>query len=290
MKKFRNYILTFAFTLLSVFVVNSKVAFAEETEEPTVDPTESYVIINPDSEGKASNVYKVVVSGEGESAVEEDKQYTNSRNIVVSINLPQEELVKYDDQFAVCETIVTATSTSERCANYLMSDGNAYFQLTSKNDGEKEVIVVFKGVKKDSNNNYPDLTLKKKLVLDTIGPVIDITGGEYIFIPLGKRYEEQGATCTDDSGVILNACTVSYKEANIDMKSTKYQYVRYSAQDFLGNETIVVRKILVEQEKPEVEKDYSVWIYSGIGVAILSAFLFIQVWKNKEKQKNQSVL
>lgn len=289
MKKIKEYVLIFMLALLGIFVVNGNVVCAEETGDES-DPTENYVVVNPDSKGEPSNVYEVVISGEGENQVTQSKQYTNSRNLVIKINFPSTEVLKYDDQFAVCEVIATANSTKERCANYLISEEVAHFQLTSKNDGEKEVNITFKGVKFDSNNHYPDLVLNKKIVLDTIGPVIDLTGGEYIFIPLGKNYEEQGATCTDDSGVVLKSCTVEYKQPNIDMKSETYQYIRYSAKDFLDNETIVVRKVLVEQEKEVEKKDYSVWIYSGIGVAILSAFLFIQVWKNKEKQKNQSVL
>ena len=128
------------------------------------------------------------------------------------------------------------------------------------------------------------------MILDTIGPIINITGGEYVFVPLDQNYVEQGATCTDDSGVLLGECSVDYEETEIKKNVNSYQYVRYTAKDFLGNETNVVRKILVEIEKPVEKKNYTYWIVAGVGVALLSAFLFLQVWKNKEKQKNQSVL
>ena len=73
------------------------------------------------------------------------------------------------------------------------------------------------------------------------------------------------------------------------MTNDSYQYIRYKAVDFLGNESNAVRKILVEIEVEEQDNSLY-WIGAGFGVSILAALLFIQVWKNKEKQKNQSVL
>ena len=172
----------------------------------------------------------------------------------------------------------------KKCVSYYTDEEKVYFQLSDTQDGEKEIQITFKGV-----GGEKDVTLKRYITLDTTGPVITLNNGEYLYIPLGESYVEHNATCTDDSGVVYGECVVTIGEVNIDMSNGDYQYVRYTATDFLNNEVNVVRKILVEVEKDD-SNNTMYWIGAGIGIAVVAALLFIQVWKNKEKQKNQSVL
>lgn len=265
--------------VVGVFVINNQLVSAEDEETVSV---EDLIVINPNSKGEPVDVYDIEEKDEeGNVLTVSKKQFTKSRDITILISISDEDLNGYQETFTVCEIIPGSSKDTEKCANYSKNEKKIYFQISGKNDGEKEIKINFSG----SSN----LTINKKIILDTIGPSITLNGGNYMYIPLGGRYEEKNATCTDDSGVVLGDCAVTVEEANIDMNKATYQYVRYTAVDFLGNETNAVRKVLVEIEV-EGEDNTVFWIGAGFGIAVLSALLFLQVWKNKEKQKNQSVL
>lgn len=270
MKKFKNYIYAIAVLLFAVFMMNNKSVLAAEE----VDSEDVYAVINPNSNGDPSYKY-------------DDVQYARARDITITIKLDDEKLKAYDNKFDICEQIPESTAGNvrlqEKCSYYLKSSKTNSFQLTGRQDGEKTIHIYFYS---NYDNKAKAQTIVKKIVLDTTGPVIDLTKGEYIYLPKGQTYQEPGATCEDDSGVILGECQVTIGEANIDMNKEGYQYIRYTAQDFLGNEVNVVRKIMVEITEEKSNNLY--WIASGIGVAILAAFLFLTVWKNKEKQKQQN--
>ena len=199
-------------------MVENKFALAEEPsdteiiEDPNLDSEDAYVVINPNSNGEASFKYDAA-------------QYTRSRDITINIKMSDEELTSYESLFDVCEIIPanTADNTAEKenCSFFLTSDEENIFQLTGRKDGEKTLSIYFYS-KAEGQNNYGNKakiskTVVKKIVLDTTGPVISITGGEYMYIPYGQSYKENGATCVDDSGVTLGSCVVTVGEANIDM-------------------------------------------------------------------------
>ena len=233
------------------------------------------VVINPNSVGEPKNMY-------------DDIQYTSSRDIDIAINIDEDVLANYDPLFKICEIIpgstIDQTREQEKCSTYSSEQGIKKFQLSGRGDGEKTIKITFSYVSGGLSGTY---TETKKIVLDTTGPVIDLTGGEYVYLLQGETYSELGATCTDDSGVNLEACTVEIGEANIDMNKKGYQYIRYRAEDFLGNEVNVNRKVVVEIPEEKSSGVYY-WVAAGIGIALLAAFLFIKVFQNKEKQKNQS--
>ena len=171
------------------------------------------------------------------------------------------------------------------CSTYLILEDEYNFQIPGMGDGEKTIKIYIHSL---GNQQGSLKTITKKIFLDTTAPVITLKEGAYIFLSKGQKYVEPGATCEDDSGLITGECNVAIQDVEIDMHSKDYQYIRYTAKDFLGNETNAVRVIMIEV--PEKDTDYTFWIFAGIGIAILAAFLFLQAWKNKEKQKNQSVL
>ena len=163
--------------------------------------------------------------------------------------------------------------------------------LTGYEDAVKETarltdrrIEIDEGLKQVLNSK-----LQYAIENSSINPIIEIT----YFLPddrkKGGKYVEKGATCVDDSGVFGGECVVEIEPANIDLNVDGYQYVRYTATDFFGNEVNAVRKVLVETKGEESNK-LTTWIGIGLGVAILSSFLLLVAWQNKEKQKNQSVL
>ena len=264
MKKIKSKIFMFVAILLGVFVMSSNNVKA--TEE---------VVFNPDSNGTATHVY-------------EDVQYTSARDIDIKINIEQEDLDEFDTMFDVCEFIpastINNTKSQDKCSSYLTEQGVIRFQISGRGDGEKKISLYFYSDFSDKNSIVK--TIEKKIVLDTTGPIIDLTGGEYIYLLQDEEYEELGATCTDDSGVTNETCEIDIGEANIDKHKEGFQYIRYTAEDFLGNEVIATRKIVVEI--PEKKVNYTYWIFAGIGIAILAAGLFVVVLKNKDKQKQQS--
>ena len=266
MKRVKNYLGLLILMMAAFFIVENHLCKASEQ-----------VVINPSSSGEASNMYEGI-------------QYTRARDIIVKINIDESELALYDDYFDICEVIPASSIDNvvahENCSYYYTENGSNAFQISGRHDGEKVLNIYFYS---SYENKAKSKTITKTIVLDTTGPLITLNGGEYIYIPLVESYEELGATCVDDSGYTGAECSVTIGEANIDMKKQGYQYIRYTAVDFLGNEENVLRKVLVEIEE-EKSNSYLYWVGAGIGIAILAAFLFIHVWKYKEKQKNQSVL
>lgn len=272
MKKIKKIIFTFIFMLVCFFVFQNNMVLAADT----TDLNDELIVINPNSSNEPN--YKI-----------DDVQYTRSRDITIKTLIDDETLETYDTRFRICEHIPADSADNireqERCSYYLTSSKENSFQLVGRNDGEKTLNIYF-------YSNYATQTkvktVTKKIVLDTTGPIITLTNGEYVFVPQGERYEEPGATCLDDSGVVSEECYVEIEEASIDMNQEGYQYIRYTATDFLGNEVNVVRKVMVEIKKEKSNNTY--WYLAIGGIVVLALALGYVVIKNKEKQKNQSVL
>ncbi len=294
MKNLKKYIFMMAAMFLMFFAANDSVVKADE--EPSV--TLEDVVINANSSGEASNVYEVQVEIEDdndeefETYIKVKKQYTRTRDITITINIDEETLLTYDTKFDVCEIIPEGTAGNVReeqeCSYYSTSHKVHNFQISGRNDGEKHLKIIF-------YSNYATKAVSKSyekaINLDTTGPVITLEKGEYIFLPAGQTYTEPGATCIDDSGIVNEGgCVVEFdKNPQIDMQKSGYQYLRYTATDFLGNEVNVLRKVMVEVAPPKEGIDYY-WFFAIGFVVIVAGFLGYTVIKNKDKQKNQSVL
>lgn len=300
MKKITKYMFYSIFSLIMLFIVNNK-------EIKAFDSWGSVnVVLNADSNGNPTNVYdkgEEIVNEEGVSVtIYKKAQYTISRDIEISAYFT-EDITDVVREFGVCEVIPenTENNTTEisYCSTYevrpeavtvVNSEGQeenkfvlkGILQLRGIEDGEKEINIIFV-------NGADRVTYTKYINLDTMGPVINLEGGEYIYLPSGEEYQEPGATCDDDSDIKTDTCAVIIEEKTIATNKEGYQYIRYTATDFLGNETNVLRKIMVEI--PTDEGGISLyWIIAGIIVLVVSAFLVYTVVKNKEKQRNQSVL
>ncbi len=283
MNKIKKYLFIFMLVLIGAFMDGeSFIIRAEEEEEQqpveveNLDANDQYIIIQGSETEKYNNVL-----------------YTTIRRITLKNIISQEDLDDYDSRVKVCEFIPEGNMENavdqEYCIGYPVADEEYVFQLYGFQDGKKTITLYFYNKGNYDVESQIARTIVKEIVLDTTGPVIDITGGEYVYIPSGGKYVEEGATCVDDSGVVLGECVVTVEEANIDMNESGYQYVRYTATDFLGNEVSVVKKVLVEIKEDNSDQ-VIYWIGLGVGVAIIAAFLLLHAWKNKEKQKNQSVL
>ena len=267
-----------------------------------IKASEEMVIINANSNGEPTNVYEFEIAPEeGEEIptepLTETKQFTRTRDISITIKLDETLDARYVDEFEVCEIIpegnIGNSSKIEMCSNYSLKDDVSIFQLSSRNDGEKTLAIRIDYYLLGNNDEYNvpgAVNIEKKITLDTTGPVITLTGGEYVYIPKGETYVELNATCEDDSGVVAEGgCAVVIEETKINMRKTGYQYIRYTATDFLGNETTVLRKVMVEVVNDDGGGG-QFWFFAGGALIITILTVTYFVIKNKEKQKNQSVL
>ena len=295
MKKIRNYIFSIVMMMIAFFVVIEKDIKAAEAD----------VVINPDSNNKPLNVHKVYILDEENSTEEETvykeetKQFTSARDIRFKIILDDDNELLYEDNFTVCEIVPPGglgnnSVNAKLCSEYSLEDGVHYLQISGREDGEKEIVVRLNYWAKGAGGQYTvqgSEEISKKIVLDTTGPIIDLTGGEYIYLPKGQKYVEQKATCVDNSALTNKeyACTVEVEEANIDMTKSGFQYVMYKAEDFLGNDTTIRRKVMVEVDIDDKGIDMYWYFAIGLVIVVRLALTYIVI-KNKEKQKNQSVL
>lgn len=294
MKKINKCFYMIIAMLLSIFIIKSNVVNAEGE---VIAPVVPKVVINADFSGKASNVFSVAIDSgnkneNGDPIYNiENRQYTRSRDIVITINLSEQELIDYDNKFNICEVIPSSDTSSsgetERCSFYSITKKSHNFQIYGTNDGKKEIRVYFYS---NFANQSIAASASNLIYLDTVGPAISLNGGEYVFVPSGKKYSDQGATCEDGSDIVSeNGCNVVTQSYEIDYKKDGYQYIRYTAVDFLGNETNMLRKVMVEQKSEK--KGLDLYWYFAIGaVVIVTLAMGYIVIKNKEKQKNQSVL
>ncbi len=282
MKKIRMYLYTLILALVSIFVMHSNNLFAMEE-----------VVINPNSNGEATYIFDVnEQTGTKENGEPEyglvSKQFAKSRDISVKLILDEEALALYDSKFTICEVIpennAGNTRETRECSTYLTSKSINGIQLKGRGDGEKTIEI---NLFSSYANGTIAKTITRKIYVDTTGPVITLNGGEYLYLTSGEKYQELGATCVDANNVEGYTCKVVVEKANINMSNPDFQYVKYTATDFLGNEVNVYRKVLVEVKK---KKSYMKLIIGIGGVIVLAGGLTYIVLRNKEKQKNQSVL
>lgn len=275
------------FLLFCSFSIKAK---AEGTQEPSVVED---VVINANANGASTNIYDVIITKgeEGQPNVVEKKQFTRTRDISININIDEETLSSYDEIFQVCELIPEGTMNNtreeERCSQYSLNETNYKFQIVSPNDGEKGILIYFY-----ADYATEDVTNKisKNIILDTTGPSINLIGGEYVYVSKGQKYVEPNATCDDDSLVKLtDSCVVIIEEKTIDPNKEGFQYIRYTATDFLGNETNALRKVMIEVKKENDGIDWY-WYFAIGAVGLTTLTVGYIVIKNKDKQKNQSVL
>lgn len=289
--------------VFAIFAFENTSVFATEgtggEQEPA--PVLEMVVINANSNGVSSEIHSVVVLDEADedgdglgdvtgAPVAENKQFTRTRDITITINISDDDIGSYDSRFDICEIIPEGNAGNvrqeEKCSFYMINKKTHNFQLSGRGDGEKEIKVYFYS---NYENKAVKDTITKKIVLDTTGPSITLNGGEYIYIPVKETYTELNATCVDDSLVVNGACSVVVGDTTIDKKKAGFQYIRYTATDFLGNEVNVLRKVMVEIKTEEKGIDLY-WYFAGGLVLIVAGFLTVKVIKNKDEQKNQSVL
>lgn len=285
MKKVEKYLITIITMLFMFFVFNNHI----------VGALQDFVVINADANGNPTNIHVVETGIDEQTGIPktESKQFTRTRDVTLTVNAPTSILEKYED-FIVCDVVIISESQkkidSDNCPKYSLRQNVHNYQLQLESDGEKEIAIIFNYLGKNNWNSLQDDIIVKKIVLDTTGPVISLEGGEYVYIPLGKSYSELGASCEDDSIVKVDGgCKVVIEESDIDASKSGFQYIRYTAVDALGNESNILRKVMVEVKSEGGGID--LYWYFAIGALVITIMsVSYAVIKNKEKQRNQSVL
>jgi len=287
MGKIKKYLFVFAMAIFMGALFDSQPVFAETKAGEELDRYYGYFTFNPDANGNPSNVFSVdeVINEDTGETIQKQVQYTRSRDIIISFDFPEEELSR-TTSIDVCETIsansIGAAQDKKECTKYFVDDKEVIYQIVGRQDGEKVLYVTL---------NYSSgghLSVGKTIYLDTTGPVIDLKGGEYVYVAKGEKYSELGAEC-EDANELSKTCSVDIEKKEIDMNKSGFQYIIYTAKDFLGNETNVSRKIMVEVKKDEGGIDMF-WFFAIGAIVITALSLTYIVIKNKDKQKNQSVL
>ena len=198
MGKIKKYLFIYAIAVFMGALFTAQPVCADENAGEGLEKYYEYFVFNPDANGDPSNVYSVdeIINSDTGETVQKQIQYTRSRDITISFDFPEEELTNVTS-IDVCETIpansIGASQDKKVCTTYFTDDKEVMYQIVGRQDGEKTLYVTL---------NYSSgghLGVGKTIYLDTTGPVIDLEGGEYIYIPKGKKYSEPGATCKDDN-------------------------------------------------------------------------------------------
>ncbi len=102
----------------------------------------------------------------------------------------------------------------------------------------------------DSDHNT-SMVKRTVVVQDLEGPEIVLNGDKKVYVALGNKYEDEGATAVDAcDGDVSDSLSV---EGKVDTDTCGVYTVTYSASDASGNETTATRMVYVYQKQPDVE-------------------------------------
>ncbi|MFT6779748.1 MAG: hypothetical protein ACJAV1_003692 [Paraglaciecola sp.] len=179
--------------------------------------------------GTYAVVYSAKDSAGNESSVERTVIVNDVVAPVISLNGPQSITLEfgksYDEQ--------GATATDD-------VDGNVEVTIDgSIGEGIGSYTIIYSAVDKAGNQSSTNRTV---VVEDLVGPVITLNGAVSMNLEFGKPYDEQGASATDDvDGQVEVTVEGSVGEA------IGIYMVSYLATDKAGNESIIERRVKVEQ-------------------------------------------
>ena len=238
------------------------------------------IIINSDAQGKPTHVYDHI-------------QYSPSRVLNITIDFNEIELSeKYSGEVYFFESGVAKYS-------YWEADKHGFnFGLESYGDGIKRIdvyllkkneVIDLNGDVRNQLKSRAEL-ISKEIYLDTIGPNISITGGQWVLVKAGERYKAQAATCVDavfseDECVVTNDANI----IDLDYSSSKHQIITYEAKDKLGNVRTLHVNVKIEQ-KEDNSGVVTTWVTIGCVLAITATVLGYILIRNNEKKKKISYI
>jgi hypothetical protein len=179
--------------------------------------------------GTYAVVYSAKDSAGNESSVERTVIVNDVVAPVISLNGPQSLNLGFGDPYS--EQGATARDDV---------DGNIEVTINgSIREGIGSYTIIYSAVDKSGNQSSTNRTV---VVEDLVGPVITLNGTVSINLEFGKSYDEQGATATDDVDGDVDVTV----EGSVGEDIGIYM-VSYLATDNAGNQSIIERRVKVEQ-------------------------------------------
>lgn len=123
-------------------------------------------------------------------------------------------------------------------------------QVNKEQINEKEYNLVY--MVEDSSGNKAS-KIRKVYIVDDIAPVIKLNGNANIQILLNSKYEEQGATASDEKDGDLTSKIET--KGNVDTSKAGTYTITYKVVDSSGNETTKTRKVTVSPKKEQVQNN-----------------------------------
>ena len=165
---------------------------------------------------------------------------------VIDEDAPQLELIG-DEELKVCSIKNYIEPGYSSIDNY---DGDI------TNDVVKEYIKddIIEYISKDSSDNVSKVT-RKLVEVDDQKPEIKLNGNATIYLSVGAKYEEKGASASDNCDEDLSDKIVT--EGSVDTSKAGTYTIKYSVKDSAGNETIVERKVVVSEVRVVQDTNYN---------------------------------
>lgn len=100
----------------------------------------------------------------------------------------------------------------------------------------------------DSSGNNSNLN-RKLIIGDNNGPELKLKGDSTVYVVKGSEYTEKGATAVDNcDGDLTKGINI---EGSVNTKKNGTYEIKYSVKDLSGNESTLVRKVVVQEKKQE---------------------------------------
>lgn len=177
---------------------------------------------------------------------ESNGYYKRSYNINKKCDTLYEKYKNYNKEFSLIgsDDIKIEYDSEYKDSGYKADDKVILVKdVDVKNLGTNYVIY------KLDNEIYNKYLVRKVEIIDSVKPVITLTGNSTVTVYLNNDYNEQGATANDNyDGDLTDKIVTS---GNVDNKKVGKYEITYTVKDTSGNETSVIRTINVK-EKQEV--------------------------------------
>ena len=246
-------VIVVAISLISIFSLSPSLSL--EKSEQTINVFDEYQDINYNATSLGKDISdKVVKDGTVDSAhigkytityTVRNKFFKTTKKLTVNVVdtiAPEMSLIGGDELY-VCSLNNFIEPGYSAVDNY---DGditsNVYKNYVKDDEIEYKVS--------DSSGNNTSQT-RKLIVGDISKPEIKLKGNDTIYLVKGRKYEEQGATASDNcDGDLTKGIDI---EGNVNTKKNGTYEIKYTVKDTSGNETSVTRKVIVQDSKKKQE-------------------------------------
>ncbi len=166
----------------------------------------------------------------------------------------KEVVIKYKEDYN--DPGATASYKEENLTQNIIVDTNINFEKIGTY--EYNYKIKYKGQEKE--------TKRIVKIIDDENPVIKLNGNSSIKYVQGNKYEDLGATATDNyDGDISN--NIEVDKSSFDTETPGEYKIIYKVKDSSGNENSIERTVMVEKKPPENQK-----------IPVLNYHFFYETW------------